>query len=122
MRTELKLTGAEVIDGSGAKAFRADVAVTGDTITAIGDLSRLDAAATVDCSGKIVAPGFIDIHSHSDFLVPGDPDHGVLLEAFIRQGMTTIVGGNCGFSPAPVSDRTREVVSEGGRLIADHDL
>jgi N-acyl-D-amino-acid deacylase len=121
MQVNLKLTNATVIDGTGAKGFRADVAIAGDAIADVGDLARLEAPA-LDCTGKVVTPGFIDIHSHSDLLVPGDPDHGVLLEAFIRQGMTTLVGGNCGFSPAPVSDRTRTAISEGGRLIADHDL
>jgi N-acyl-D-aspartate/D-glutamate deacylase len=110
-----------VIDGTGAKGFRADVAVGSGTITAIGDLTQLEAARTLDCTGKIVTPGFIDIHSHSDFLVPGE-DQSELLEAFLRQGMTTLVGGNCGFSPAPVTDRTRAAISEGGRLIADHTL
>jgi len=118
MHCDLKFSGGSVIDGSGAKAFRADVAVTGSVISAVGDLGEVEAARTVDCSGRIVAPGFIDIHSHSDFLVPG-ADHGALLEPFLRQGMTTLVGGNCGFSPAPVTERTRGPVTEASRLISD---
>ena len=110
-----------VIDGTGAKAFRADIAVTGETITHVGDLAGLQASATLDCTGKLLAPGFIDIHSHSDFLVPG-ADHGRLLEPFIRQGMTTLVGGNCGFSPAPVTERTRASITEASRLIGDEAL
>ncbi len=121
MDTDLKLAGGMVIDGTGAKAFHADVAVAGDTITDVGKLEGLQAATTIDCSGKTITPGFIDIHSHSDFLIPG-MDHAVLLEAFLRQGMTTLVAGNCGFSPAPVTERTRGPIAEIGRLIADHTL
>lgn len=118
MGCDLKFSGGSVIDGSGAKAFRADVGVTGGVISHVGDLADLDAARTIDCAGRVVAPGFIDIHSHSDFLVPG-ADHGALLEPFLRQGMTTLVGGNCGFSPAPVNERTRGPVIEASRLISD---
>lgn len=107
-----------MIDGSGTKAFRADVAVADGRIVDVGDLGGLEAAREVDCTGRLVAPGFIDIHSHSDFLVPG-ADQGSLLEPFARQGMTTLVGGNCGFSPAPVTDRTRHAITEASRLIAD---
>jgi N-acyl-D-amino-acid deacylase len=121
MSCDIKFAGGSVIDGTGAKAFRADVAVTGGMISAVGDLSELEAARTFDCAGRIVTPGFIDIHSHSDFLVPG-ADHGALLEPFLRQGMTTLVGGNCGFSPAPVNERTRRAVTEASRLIADEPI
>ena len=121
MSCDLKFLGGSVLDGTGAKAFRADVAVTGGIITHVGDLAGLESARTVDCTGRIVAPGFIDIHSHSDFLVPG-ADHGTLLEPFLRQGMTTLVGGNCGFSPGPVTERTRGPVTEASLLIGDEAL
>ncbi|HEY2772672.1 MAG TPA: amidohydrolase family protein [Candidatus Binatia bacterium] len=118
MACDLKFSGGSVIDGSGAKAFLADVAVTSGVISHVGDLAGLEAARTIDATGRIVVPGFIDIHSHSDFLVPG-AGHGSLLEPFLRQGMTTLVGGNCGFSPAPVTEKTRGPVTEASRLIAD---
>jgi N-acyl-D-aspartate/D-glutamate deacylase len=118
MECDLKLAGGSVIDGSGSAARRADVAVTGDRITAVGDLAGLAAARTVDCNGKTVTPGFIDIHSHSDWLVPG-ADHGTLIEPFIRQGMTTLVGGNCGFSPAPITEQNRPAAHDASRLIVD---
>jgi len=121
MNYDLKLAGGLVVDGSGAAAVRADVAILGDTITAVGDLSGLQAARTVDCTGRVVAPGFIDIHSHADFLVPGT-DHGALLEPFVRQGITTVVGGNCGFSTAPITERTRESVIESSLLFADEPI
>jgi N-acyl-D-amino-acid deacylase len=118
---DLKLAGGLVIDGTGSAAFRADVGVTGKTISHLGDLAMVEAARTVSCEGRIVAPGFIDIHSHSDFLVPG-ADHAALLEPFLRQGMTTLVGGNCGFSPAPITAHTRGPVIDASRLIADDPI
>jgi N-acyl-D-aspartate/D-glutamate deacylase len=121
MTCDLKLSGGRVIDGTGAPAFPADVAITGDCITAVGNLDALEARETLACAGRIVAPGFIDIHSHSDWLVPG-PGCGALVEPFIRQGITTVVGGNCGFSPAPVTERSREAAQSASRLIADEEL
>jgi N-acyl-D-amino-acid deacylase len=91
-------TGGEVIDGTGAKRLRADVAVTGDRITAIGDLSGMKAGRTVDASGRIVAPGFIDVHTHDDNLLFRDPD----MTPKTSQGVTTVVVGNCGVSLAPL--------------------
>jgi N-acyl-D-amino-acid deacylase len=118
---DLKLSGGRVIDGTGAPAFAADVAISGDRISAVGDLAALEARETLACAGQIVAPGFIDIHSHSDWLVPG-ADCGALVEPFVRQGMTTIIGGNCGFSPAPVTERSRASTQSASRLIADAEL
>ncbi len=121
MDCDLKLTGGDVIDGSGSPARRADVALRGDRITAVGDLTGLAAARTIDCAGKTITPGFIDIHSHSDWLVPG-ADHGSLIEPFVRQGMTTLVGGNCGFSPAPITARNRGAAHDASRLIVDEAI
>jgi N-acyl-D-aspartate/D-glutamate deacylase len=121
MECDLKLAGGEVIDGSGAAARRADVAVTGERIAAVGDLAAVTAPRVIDCRGKTITPGFIDIHSHSDWLVPG-ADHGALIEPFIRQGMTTLVGGNCGFSPAPITDANRAAALDASRLIVDEAI
>jgi N-acyl-D-aspartate/D-glutamate deacylase len=121
MPCDIKLSGGRVIDGTGVPAFPADVAITGDRISAVGDLDAIEARETLVCAGQVVAPGFIDIHSHSDWLVPG-ADCGALVEPFVRQGITTIVGGNCGFSPAPVTERSREAVQSASRLIADEEI
>lgn len=121
MACDLKLVGGFVVDGTGAPASRADVAVTGDRISAVGDLGALEARRTLDCRGRTITPGFIDLHSHSDFLVPG-ADAGALVEPFLRQGMTTLVGGNCGFSPAPVTERSRGALCESSRLITDDEI
>jgi N-acyl-D-amino-acid deacylase len=99
------IAGASVVDGSGAPAFHADVGVSGGRIVAVGDLASADAADRVDATGRVLAPGFIDIHSHSDFLLPA-AEHGEILAPFLAQGITTIVTGNCGYSPAPVNPST----------------
>ena len=78
--------------------------VTGDAITAVGDLAREPAGRTIDASGRTVTPGFIDMHSHSDWRLWDNRR----AESKIRQGVTTEVVGNCGFSPAPVSDQFRD--------------
>jgi len=121
MSCDLKLTGGHVIDGTGRTRYAADVALTAGRISAIGNLDALEARETLDCTGRIVAPGFIDLHSHSDWLVPG-ADCGELVEPFLRQGMTTIVGGNCGFSPAPVTERSHDALQSASRLIVDDEL
>ena len=118
MSCDLKLVGGHVIDGTGAPARRADVAVSGGRIAELGDLADLETEREIDVSGRCVAPGFIDIHSHADFLVPAG-NCGALIEPFVRQGMTTLVGGNCGFSPAPLTEHNREAVRESSRLIVD---
>ncbi len=101
---DLKITGATVVDGTGAPAFSADVGVRDDVITAVGDLGRELAGLTLDAQGLALAPGFIDMHSHSDWRLWANRR----AESKIRQGVTTEVVGNCGFSPAPVSPAFRE--------------
>ena len=91
------LRGGTVIDGIGRPAFPADVGITGGTITAVGDLSAAAAGRTMDVAGRTVTPGFIDIHRHAD-AAAFRPDYGSLE---LRQGLTTIVNGNCGLSAAP---------------------
>lgn len=99
--TDLLLRGGTVIDGAGNPAFRADVAVDGGRITAVGRLADTTADRTIDVSGLAVAPGFIDMHSHSDLQVLANPDH----EAKVRQGVTVEVLGQDGLSYAPVDDQ-----------------
>jgi N-acyl-D-amino-acid deacylase len=99
MSHDTVITGGRVIDGFGAPARRADVAVTGDRITAIG-AGPYPARVQVDATDCVVVPGFIDLHSHADFTIPGQP----AAEAAIAQGVTTLITGNCGQSPFPVRD------------------
>ncbi len=96
---ELLIHGGEVIDGSGAPRWRADIGIEGGRIAAVGDLSGSRAFRRIDASGLIVAPGFIDSHTHDDRLLLDAPrDHPKLL-----QGVTTVVTGNCGVSLAPLA-------------------
>jgi len=101
---DIVLSGGLLVDGTGAPARRADLGISGDSIAAIGDLSRETAGRTLSMAGLTVAPGFIDMHSHSDWRLWSNRR----AESKIRQGVTTEVVGNCGFSPAPVSDEFRD--------------
>jgi N-acyl-D-amino-acid deacylase len=94
---DLVIRGGQVIDGSGAPGRVADVTVTDGRIVAIDSGQARQARRTIDATGQVVAPGFIDIHTHSDFTLPLNPR----AESKIRQGVTTEVLGNCGFSAAP---------------------
>lgn len=89
-----------VVDGSGAAGRVADVAVRDGRIEEIGDLPGAHAQLVIDASGKVVSPGFIDIHSHNDLYAIRD-DYADLFEPYIRQGITTSVVSNCGWSVAP---------------------
>jgi N-acyl-D-amino-acid deacylase len=96
--TDWILRGGEVIDGSGGPRRRADVAIAGDRIAAVGIVDRAEGARELDVSGKIVAPGFIDVHTHDDRALFATPD----MAAKASQGVTTVVTGNCGISLAPL--------------------
>jgi N-acyl-D-aspartate/D-glutamate deacylase len=102
---ELVIRGGSVIDGTGAPARRADVAIEGDRIVEIG--ADLSGSRTLDASGCVVAPGFIDIHTHYDAQVFWDP----ALTPSCFHGVTTVVAGNCGFSIAPTRAAQRDVIA-----------
>lgn len=99
MRTELLIRGGLVHDGTGAPPRNADVAVSDRRIVLVGDGAHVDAHQVVDAGGQVVAPGFIDIHTHSDMslLIDGRG------QSKVSQGVTTEVTGNCGFSPFPIN-------------------
>ncbi len=97
--TDLILRGGIVVDGSGAHRFRADVAVAGDRIEAVGIVSKSAGAREIDASGLVVAPGFIDVHTHDDRALLATPDMAMKAS----QGVTTVVTGNCGVSLAPLT-------------------
>lgn len=94
---DLKIVGGTLLDGSGAPGYRADLGIRGDRIAAIGDLSQAPARRAMDAAGRVVAPGFIDVHGHDDLMFIEKPD----LSWKTTQGVTTVVVGNCGMSAAP---------------------
>ena len=101
MTFDLLIKNGTVVDGSGKKpAFKADVGVDGDKIFAVGDLTKAKAASQIDATGKIVAPGFIDVQNHSDNYGSIFSDNH--LESLVHQGITTILMGQCGSSLAPL--------------------
>lgn len=91
--------GGWVIDGTGNPRRPADIAILGDRIAALGCLKGAVAATTIDARGKVVCPGFVDCHSHSDSTILQNPT----AQSTIRQGITTEIVGNCGNSPAPLA-------------------
>jgi len=105
---DLILRGGRIIDGTGAAWCRGDVGIEGDRIAAMGNLKDSQAARVIDVQGAAVAPGFIDIHTHSDISLMVNPRG----ESKIRQGITTEVVGNCGASFAPLSSRGIEWVAD----------
>ena len=116
------LRGGTLIDGTGAPPHTADVLVSSGRIAAVGtkDAGKVDAAASrarevLDVAGAVVCPGFIDLHSHADFSVFGSPT--ALTQ--VTQGVTTLVTGNCGFSPFPVVPDYAEEIRAHGRFIDD---
>jgi N-acyl-D-amino-acid deacylase len=93
------LRNGKVVDGSGQPAFCADIAIQGDRLVAIGELHGAKAGREIDVAGLAVAPGFIDVHTHDDAAVIARPE----MTAKLTQGVTTVIGGNCGISGAPYS-------------------
>src|SRR3954451_19332879 len=104
---DLVIRGGKVIDGTGAPARSADVGIEGDRIVAVGDLGATNGAEVVDLDGLVLAPGFVDIHTHYDAQVTWDGD----LTPSCWHGVTSVVMGNCGFSIAPTRPEHRGVIA-----------
>ena len=96
-----------IIDGTGTPAVKGHVLIVGDVIGAVFKENEVPPAidTVIDAPDCIIAPGFIDMHSHADWLMPSD-EHPSLVQCLLEQGITTVVGGNCGFSPAPITDES----------------
>src|SRR5262245_29411274 len=102
VEADVILRGGTVYDGSGQPGRVADVALKGDRIVAVGQFRVAGQPKVLDCAGLVVAPGFIDLHTHSDQpLLAGPTRHNL---SYLTQGVTTAVTGNCGSGPADVAD------------------
>ncbi|MEX0593079.1 MAG: D-aminoacylase [Nitriliruptoraceae bacterium] len=108
MDADILFRNTTLVDGSGAEPRPADVAVQDGRIAAIGDLGDVSAATIIDVAGKVLAPGFIDIHTHSDVSMVFDPAG----ESKAFQGVTTEVPGNCGRSVFPIEPSRREQLAD----------
>ena len=97
-----------MIDGSGQEGFVADIGIKQGVIAEVGDLQKRKALAEYNIAGLVIAPGFIDIHSHSEVSVLANPH----VTSKLYQGVTTEVVGNCGSSVAPVLEQTTESISK----------
>lgn len=104
---DVVLAGGTVVDGTGSPRLKADVAIKGDRIVAVGDLGGMARVRTIDATSLVVAPGFIDLHTHSDDGIVGEK--GRLNLNYIAQGVTTIVTGNCGSGPIDVEAYFKQV-------------
>jgi N-acyl-D-amino-acid deacylase len=105
------LKGGTIVDGSGGEPFVGDVAVVGDKIVAVGKVEASDVRQTIDCTGLIVCPGFIDLHNHSDenILKPDSRDG----RCYLTQGCTTLVTGNCGGGREDIGKYYDEIDKQG---------
>ena len=119
-RVDIMLRGGMVVDGTGGEPRVADVSLKAGKIVAIGKLDDVEAARVIDCQGLILAPGFIDLHTHSDrsITVP----EGRANVNFLTQGCTTIVTGNCGFGPVDAKEYFDKIDSAGAGTHVIHLL
>lgn len=111
IKADVLLKGGTVHDGAGSPGRVDDVAISDGKIVSVGDSANVNAVWTIDCSGLIVCPGFIDLHNHSDRQVV-KPETRVVAN-FLTQGCTTIVTGNCGSGPVDAGDYYSQIDEHG---------
>ena len=115
---DIRIKNAHIVDGTGSRRFKADIGIEGSEIAEVGGLRSAKAVETIDASGLVAAPGFIDMHSHSDFTLLINPK----AESKIRQGITTEVIGNCGGSAAPLNEAIKDELKKTVPILAEAGL
>lgn len=115
MAHDLVIKDGTVVDGTGAPAVRADVAIDGDRIVAVGEVDAGGAGRVIDAEGRLVTPGFVDLHSHLDAQIGWDP----LMSSSCWHGVTSVVMGNCGMTFAPVKPGQGEVLARAMESVED---
>lgn len=95
---DIVIKGARIIDGAGRDGYSADIGISGDRILKIGKIPGTEWKRFIRANGLVACPGFVDVHSHSDYYLLINP----LAESKVRQGVTAEIGGNCGYSAAPI--------------------
>jgi len=106
---DIIIRGGQIVDGTGSEAYRTDIGIKDGRIVEIGKLQDGKSGRIINAEGMTAAPGFIDIHTHTDHDILKNPS----AENYIRQGVTTVVGGNCGGSPYPIGGFLKRVSSRG---------
>jgi len=127
--TNLLITNGEIIDGTGRESFIGHVQIKDDKIESVvrantseaNQLLQGRATDIIDVKGLALAPGFIDCHTHFDWIFPL-PHHPNILFPMIEQGVTTVISGNCGFSPFPVTNSTQALVNKTARFLLETPL
>ncbi|MDB5859572.1 MAG: hypothetical protein JWQ76_3261 [Ramlibacter sp.] len=112
---DILVRNAEIVDGTGAPRFAGDIGISGDRIARIGDLAGRSGRTEIDLGGRIAAPGFIDAHTHDDRLLLSGGD----MAPKVSQGVTTVIGGNCGISMAPMPRAIPQPVTPPLNLLDD---
>src|SRR5262249_55219195 len=109
MQFDLLLRNAKLVDGTGAPWKKADIGVSDGRIAAVSGAGQgLSASSTIDVEGRFVTPGFVNIHSHLDFSILGNPE----MESAVFQGITSELGGQCGQSIAPTDGSNPDYIKE----------
>ncbi|MCI0693030.1 D-aminoacylase [candidate division KSB1 bacterium] len=108
-KLDIVIRNGQIIDGTGTPGFRADLGIKDGKIVEIGNLRERKSKRIVNAEGMVVAPGFIDMHTHAERKIVEIPS----VENYIRQGVTTVVGGNCGGSPYPIGEFLQKVERTG---------
>src|SRR4051794_2194564 len=96
---DLLIRNAQIVDGTGGPAFAGDLGLVGECIVAVGARLEAEAGAVLEAGGQVVAPGFIDVHTHDDLVILRQG----IASPKVHQGITTLVVGNCGFGVAPTA-------------------